>query len=379
MISYKLLFRIVLIGFLSISIFTEEDNKKEEKDDGLEAFLEDLTYFEGLIDVYRNDDDGKVYFLIKKEQLEKEFIYFAHILDGIVEAGTWRGNYLDNGIIKFIKYFDQIRIDRVNTAYVFDETNPLSKSKNANISNSLIDSIKIQKTSETEDKFLIEVTSLLLSENLSKITVAPYKEAPKESFKIGSISKNKSSINAVLNYPENTDFEINFVFSNASNKPIENQDSRNNSISLRYSFINYPENNFESRLEDQRIGFFSERKTNLSSTDITPYEDLINKWHLEKKDKDNKKSVPVKPITFWIENTTPYELRPIIKNAVLAWNIAFEEAVFIDAIEVKIQPDDADWSAGDIRYNVLRWTSSPNPPFGGYGPSFTNPRTGEIL
>ena len=379
MILYKTLFRIALIGFLSISIFTEEDNKKEEKDDGLKAFLKDLTYFEGLIDVYRNDDDGKVYFLIKKEQLEKEFIYFAHILDGIVEAGTWRGNYLDNGIIKFVKYFDQIRIDRLNTAYVFNESNPLSKSKNANISNSLIDSLKIQKTSETEDKFLIEVTSLLLSENLSKITVAPYKEDPKESFKIGSISKNKSSIDAVLNYPENTDFEINFVFSNASNKPIEDQDSRNNSISLRYSFINYPENNFEPRIEDQRIGFFSERKTNLSSTDITPYEDLINKWHLEKKDKDNEKSVPIKPITFWIENTTPYELRPIIKNAVLAWNIAFEEAGFIDAIEVKIQPDDADWSAGDIRYNVLRWTSSPNPPFGGYGPSFTNPRTGEIL
>ena len=103
----------------------------------LETFLEDLTHFPGLLDTYRNDEDGKIYLLIKKDQLEKEFIYFAHILDGIVEAGTWRGNYLDNGIIKFIKYFDQIRIDRVNTAYVFDENNPLSKSKNANISNSL--------------------------------------------------------------------------------------------------------------------------------------------------------------------------------------------------------------------------------------------------
>ena len=47
---------------------------------------------------------------------------------------------------------------------------------------------------------------------------------------------------------------------------------------------------------------------------------------------------------------------------------------------VKMQPDDATWDAGDINYNVLRWTSSPNrPPFGGYGPSFVNPRTGEIL
>ena len=46
---------------------------------------------------------------------------------------------------------------------------------------------------------------------------------------------------------------------------------------------------------------------------------------------------------------------------------------------VKQQPDDASWDAGDIRYNVLRWTASPQPPFGGYGPSFVNPRTGQIL
>ena len=62
----------------------------------------------------------------------------------------------------------------------------------------LIDSIKIKKTSESEDQFLIEITSLLLSENLSKITVAPYKEDAKDGFKIGSISKNKSSINAAF-------------------------------------------------------------------------------------------------------------------------------------------------------------------------------------
>ena len=220
---------------------------------------------------------------------------------------------------------------------------------------------------------------MLLSESLSKIIPAPYKESSKDDFKIGSISKNKSSINDIKNYPKNTDFEISYVFSNASNKPLENQDTRNNSISVRYSFIAYPENNFEMRIENQNIGFFSERKTNLSSTDITPYQDLINKWHLEKKDKNKEKSIPIKPITFWVENTTPHNLRPIIKKAVLAWNIAFEEAGFIDAIEVKIQPDKAEWTAGDIRFNTIRWTSSPNPPFGGYGPSFTNPRTGEIL
>tara|TARA_B100000035_G_scaffold314910_1_gene332927 strand:- start:5610 stop:8057 length:2448 start_codon:yes stop_codon:yes gene_type:complete len=367
----------IFISFLSLSIFSEDENN--EKKDSLDTFLKELRYFPGLIDAYRDDNNGKVYLLIRNDQLEKEYIYFAHILDGVVEAGTWRGNYLDNGIIRFIKYFDQIRIDRINTAFIIDEDSTLSKTNSANISNSLIDSIKIEKFSPEKDKFLIDITSLLLSENLSKISSTSYKNKKEDDFKIGTISKNKSSISNVVNYPENTDFEIEYVFSNQANKPIENQDSRNNTISVRYSFIKYPENNFEPRIENQRIGFFSERKTNLSSTEITPYEDLINKWHLEKKDTNKDKSVPIKPIVFWIENTTPYELRPIIEKAVLSWNLAFEEAGFIDAIEVKIQPDDAKWSAGDIRYNTIRWTSSPNPPFGGYGPSFTNPRTGEIL
>jgi len=79
------------------------------------------------------------------------------------------------------------------------------------------------------------------------------------------------------------------------------------------------------------------------------------------------------------ENSTPKELRPIIKAAGEKWNLAFEKAGFKNAIIIKQQPDDADWDAGDIRYNVLRWTSSPQPPFGGYGPSFVNPKTGQIL
>lgn len=69
----------------------------------------------------------------------------------------------------------------------------------------------------------------------------------------------------------------------------------------------------------------------------------------------------------------------MIKEACERWNVAFEKAGFKNAVVCLEQPDDATWDAGDIRYNVLRWTSTPAPPFGGYGPSFVDPRTGEIL
>ena len=148
---------------------------------------------------------------------------------------------------------------------------------------------------------------------------------------------------------------------------------------MRYSFIEIPDNDFEPRVVNQSVGYFSDRITDLTSKDATPYGDLISKWNLEKKDPSKEVSEPVEPITFWIENTTPNELREYVKDGVLAWNIAFEKAGFKNAIEVKVQPDDATWDAGDIRYNVLRWTSSPQPMFGGYGPRFTNPRTGQII
>ena len=117
----------------------------------------------------------------------------------------------------------------------------------------------------------------------------------------------------------------------------------------------------------------------MTSTDWAPYQDVIKRWDLQKKDPNAALSEPVKPITWWIENTTPVEWRDTVRDAVLAWNTSFEKAGFKNALEVKIQPDDADWDAGDINYNVLRWTSSPKTPFGGYGPALANPLTGEIL
>jgi hypothetical protein len=84
-------------------------------------------------------------------------------------------------------------------------------------------------------------------------------------------------------------------------------------------------------------------------------------------------------VTWWIENTTPKELRPYVMEAGRKWNEAFEKAGFKNAVVMKEMPDNADWDPADIRYNVIRWVSSANPPYGAIGPSFTNPRTGQIL
>jgi hypothetical protein len=205
---------------------------------------------------------------------------------------------------------------------------------------------------------------------------------PHEVFNVGKLNAGKSKVRDVRNYPQNTDVVVEYVFENE--QPYvrggdEVTDPRFVSLTVQHSLIMAPEDDVAARFDDPRVGYFMVKVTDLSSTDITPYADVISRWKLVKKDPAAAISEPVEPIVFWIENTTPMELRPIIEQAALRWNEAFESAGFRNALAVRTQPDDADWDAGDLRYNVIRWVASPSPQFGGYGPSFFDPRTGQIL
>ena len=356
----------------------EEEAKEESKKDDRELiseFVEEFVSYEGLLKSYQDPENGNTYLELSDEDISKEFIYFAHIINGTVEAGLFKGSHIDQAVIKFEKQFNSLNFIRVNTGFYFNPNSELSRQSQSNISDSVIENFEITHKNDDETTYLIDITKLLKSDNLTKLKSEP-RDYDSDSFGVGSLSRSKTAISKIYNYPKNTDFEVDYVFSN----PASYESLRNTSVKLRYTFLEMPQDNgFEIRFEDPRIGYFTDRVTDLSSTEITPYRDLVQKWNLQKQDPDAAKSKPIKPIKFWLENTTPNELRPLIIKAVLAWNLAFEKAGFIDAIEVDVQPDDADWDAGDIRYNVLRWTSSPNPPFGGYGPSFSNPRTGEIL
>ncbi len=379
----------LLIIFLLLNpyLLAEEessDSEKEEKEEVyIEEMVEEFEELKGFFVSFRDPKTNDIYLKIKKDQLDEEFIYFSHVVNGVVAARRNKGSYLDNGVFRIEKDIENLRFIRVLTSYAFDEGTPLAKSKGTNMSDSTFKVLPIAGKNEDGDEFLVNISSLLLSEDLTIIKpISSDDDYQSSRFNWGQVSPTKSRVLGVYNYEKNTDFEVEHVIESAPSYKYDGEDvadPRNVSIQVRYSFIEMPDNNFEPRIEDQSIGYFSDRVTNLSSKDVTPYMDLIGKWDLQKKDPGKELSEPIKPIVFWIENTTPLELRDYIKEGVLAWNSAFEEAGFKNAIQVKVQPDDADWDAGDIRYNVLRWTSSPNPPFGGYGPSFTNPRTGEII
>lgn len=338
----------------------------------------------GLFTVYQDTVNGKVFVEIKKSQLGKDYIHFSQVLDAPADAWMFRGAYGWGKIFAINKVFEKIEIVLENTSYYFDPENAVSKASSANINRPVIYSETIAAYSKDKSTYLIEAEKLFIGETFEQIKASPNPtERPGQFFKLGGLSKDKSKFIGLKNYPMNSDFLVELVFEDSY--PVNYghteslTDPRFVSVKLRNSLIEVPQNDFRPRFDDPRVGYFTDQVTDMTSVEAAPYRDLVHRWYLKKKDPTAAVSEPVEPIVWWIENTTPKDLRGYIREGVLQWNRAFEKAGFKNAIVVKEQPDDADWDAGDIRYNVLRWTSSPRPFFGGYGPSFVNPRTGQIL
>ncbi len=284
-------------------------------------------------------------------------------------------------VFKVQKAFDKLEFSRVNTAFWYDKNNQVSKTDGVDKPEAVF--LAEKTVAEDSTGYLIAADGLFISEKLDPVKpVTPPGPFSSMIFNLGSLNPGKSKYHEVRSFPNNTDVVVDMAYDNPSatvpGGP-DITDARYVRVRMQDSLIEMPENDFRSRRDDPRVGYFMQQKTNMTSISPVPYKDVINRWKLVKKDPTAAVSEPVEPIVYWIENTTPIEYRQTIVEAGLKWNEAFEKAGFKNAIRMKIMPDEADWNPADIRYNVIRWVSSAQPSYGAIGPRFVNPKTGQIL
>ncbi len=338
---------------------------------------------DGLFRVYADPESGAMYLYVRKDQLQNEFLYFSQVSDGVVSAGRNRGQFDDQEVFSISKRFERLEFTTQNTSFYFDPEHPLARAANANVGNALVASEPVMASDE--QGYLVNAANLFLKETFMQVKRSPESESKSV---LGKLSDSKTKFMAWGSFPRNTFFNVEYVYENPAppsksdgdvRLSRELADPRYVSIRVQHTFVAVPDNDYLPRVDDPRIGYFMTQLTDQTSTEVTPYRDFIHRWNLKKKDPAAPLSEPVEPIVWWIENTTPHEFRETIKNAALLWNKSFEKIGFKNALVINEQPDDAKWNADDIDHNVMRWTSSPKPPFGGYGPHFVNPRTGQII
>lgn len=139
---------------------------------------------------------------------------------------------------------------------------------------------------------------------------------------------------------------------------------------------------YKPREADRRVGFFYVSYTDSSRNDGESQTNrYITRWNLEKADPKLAMSPPKQPIVYYIEHTTPVRYRRWVREGILAWNAAFEQAGIVNAIEVYQQDAETgahmDKDPEDMRYSFVRWTNA-NMGFA-IGPSHAHPETGQIF
>lgn len=378
-----------LLGIFSVACFAQPkttaappaaDSAKKKPAGGIADKVKSCKKLAGLFTVFQDTVTGSVQLFVRKDQLGKEYIYQSFSISGPNSLYLNQSMHRATFVFKVQKAFDKLEFARVNTSFWYDPTNAVSKSAGADKPEAVFFADKV--TAEDSTGFLLNADGLFISEKLDPVKPVITGPAAAFTFNLGSLNVAKSKYNQIRSFPNNTDIVVDMAYDNPTPMVAGTQDitdARYVRVRMQHSLIEMPKNDFRPRRDDPRVGYFMQQVTDQTSINVVPYKDMINRWSLVKKDPTAAISEPVEPIVFWIENTTPVQYRQTILEAGLKWNEAFEKAGFKNAVQMKIMPDDADWDPADIRYNVIRWVSSAQPTYGAIGPSFVNPKTGQII
>ncbi len=365
---------VLLIAFV-LAAGAQEAPKAEadKKEDKFTELIKGAEKQEGLFTLYRKPD--KVFLEVTPEQLGKIFLCGITLEKGIGERGIYSASMLQEFVFILRRHQDRLQIVQRNVLFRVNEKHPWHKVLERSFSDSVLTSAKIEAEHPERKSLLVDLSSLLvtdlpgLTEWLNGVFGGGYR-----------LDRDGSQVAFTKVFPKNLEVGVNYHFvTDRSTNSATLPDPRSLLLQLRYSFVELSPNGYRPRLADPRVGYFVVAfKDFTDDSRRTAFVRYICRWHLEKRDPNAPLSPPVKPIVFWIENTTPPEYRQAIKEGVEMWNAAFQQAGFVNAVEARFMPDDADWDPADIRYNTIRWILTHDSSFA-VGPSRVNPLTGEIL
>lgn len=355
------------------------------KKDSLSAYndiVKDATLSKGLFNVYFNEKSGKVYFEIPREAYSRTYMLASRI-SAISDTRDYVAGqmHVDPLLIRFTTDGRNVYMHQIQHINTIDKNDPIAPAFERNNIDPVLKGFKIQATKG--DNVLIDMTAFF---GTNEKCISPIKASNPIAKLLGSSDGIKgtfqsasSGISEVKAFENNIEIKslLSFMTTGIIEKPY--------SVSMHRSFFVLPEEPMSIRLQDNRVGYFYNNKSVFSSdADRIEEKNYINRWRLEPKPEDREKYFngelvePQKPIVFYVDSAFPDKWRNTIKEGIEVWNQAFETAGFKNAIVAKDYPkNDSIFDPDDMQYSCFRYvgTNTAN----AMGPSYTDPRTGEIL
>ena len=356
---------------------TETEEEGEEEADTVteytDVITEDAVTSEGLFDTHMVEE--KLYYEIPLDMLDREMLLLSRIARTPNGVG-YGGSKTNTSTVRWERNKERVFLRLVSYRNFADDTTAISQAvRNSNFEPILM-AFDIEVMSEDSMAAVIEVTDLF-TDDVPLIGLPSFR---RQQFSVRRLDGDRSYIVRATAYP--TNIEVRRVVTyDASEAP--SFGSNTISMEMHHSMLLLPDNPMEPRLCDERVGFFSNSRIDYGLDEQrAETRCFITRWRLEPSDPAAyARGVPVdpvKPIVYYIDPATPPKWVPYLKQGVVDWQPAFEQAGFSNAIVARDAPtDDPDWSPEDARYSVIRYLASPVQ--NASGPHVHDPRTGEIL
>ena len=331
----------------------------------------------------------KVYYEIPKNELGKEFLWVSQIAKTTLGVG-YGGQAAGNRVVKWERKGNRILLRSVAYDVVADSKLPVSRAVQAANNDTIIMAFNIEAIGK-DDSAVIDVSRLFTTE------VTEF--SARTRLRARGFDASRSFIEKTKSFPTNVEVEVSQTYTSPPEatpagggggpqpptppNPFAQgmRAGTNATVVMHYSMVKLPEQPMMPRLFDERVGYFTVRKTDYGVDEHrAPQRTYITRWRLEKKDPNAELSEPVKPIVYYVDPATPTKWIPWIKKGIEDWQPAFEAAGFKNAIIAKEAPsksEDPYWDPEDARYSVIRYL--PSTIENASGPHVSDPRTGEII
>lgn len=152
---------------------------------------------------------------------------------------------------------------------------------------------------------------------------------------------------------------------------------------VTFSMAALPERPMAPRPNDERLGYFA-----VSYTDFGLHKQKPNEKRSKAVDREvstiwryNIDAMPDRRLKVYVDPSVPARWRKYFKEGIEAWNVAFGEIGYEQALRA-VLPGDPDWpedyDAGDARFSTIAWSMDMEEVYS-LGIARVDPRSGEIL
>ena len=331
-----------------------------------------------LLPVRYDASTGKVFLTVPR--FGEEMLYLNTLAAGMGALGLDRGQVGAEALVRFERHGARVMLVQVNTTHrAVGGDSALRRSVEESFPGSVLASFAI--TSDGPAGVVVDATDFFLSDVFN--VAGRIRSSRNGSVRI---DRDRSYIVAATTQSFEDNSEIRAALSYVTDDPGPElrrhaPDGRTVALQQQHSFLRLPRTPLPIRQFDPRAGLYGARTFDFAQGFQGAYRQRgVVRWRLEPSDPAaylrGELVAPVEPIVYYLDPAIPEPYRSAFIEGGLWWNTIFESAGWRNAF--RIEPLPAGIDPMDARYPVIYWVhrQQPGP---SVGPSFVDPRTGEIV